>query len=123
MGNMTVTVLSGPERRRRWTSAEKLRMVEESLAPEAMVAEVARRHDIHPNLLHLWRRQARNGLLSGGDGPRFVPVAVAAAPEAAGVTVQPGAGVGPLIEVVLRNGRLLRVPEGIAPACVVALAN
>jgi transposase len=54
-----VTVLPGPERRRRWTSAEKARMVEESLAGDASVAEVARRHDIHPNLLHLWRRQAR----------------------------------------------------------------
>jgi transposase len=27
---MTVTVLPGPERRRRWTTAEKLRIVEES---------------------------------------------------------------------------------------------
>jgi transposase len=46
---MTVTVLSGPDRRRRWTFAEKLRMVGEFLAPEAIIAEVARRHDIHPN--------------------------------------------------------------------------
>jgi transposase len=56
-----LTVLPGPERRRRWTSAEKARIVEESLAGDASVAEVARRHDIHPNLLHLWRRQARLG--------------------------------------------------------------
>src|SRR5579862_6582598 len=54
-----VTVLPGPERRRRWTSAEKARIVEESLAPGTSVAEVARRHDIHPNLLHLWKRQTR----------------------------------------------------------------
>ena len=53
----TVTVLSGPERRRRWSLAEKARIVDESLAPEACVAEVARRHDIHPNLLHLWRKR------------------------------------------------------------------
>jgi len=50
---MTATVLSGAERRRRWTSAEKLRIVEESLTGEASVAEVARRHDVHANLLHL----------------------------------------------------------------------
>jgi hypothetical protein len=37
---MTATVLSGPERRRRWTRAEKLRLVEETLAPEAELAEV-----------------------------------------------------------------------------------
>jgi transposase len=73
------TVLSGPERRRRWSAAEKLGMVEESLAPGSRVTEVARRHDVHPNLLHLWRRQARGGLVSVGAGNRagFVPVAVA----------------------------------------------
>ena len=31
---MTVTVLPGPERRRRWTTAEKLRIVEESETAE-----------------------------------------------------------------------------------------
>jgi transposase len=45
---MTVTVLSGLERRRRWTRAEKLRLVEESLAQETSIAEIARRHDLHP---------------------------------------------------------------------------
>ena len=60
---MTVTVLSGPERRRRWTIAEKLRIVEESLASDAVASEVARRHDVHPNQLHAWRRMARLGLL------------------------------------------------------------
>jgi transposase len=65
----TVTVLSGPERRRRWAPAEKLRIVEESLAPGASVVEVARRHDVHRNLLTVWRRQARSGALGGGPGP------------------------------------------------------
>ena len=89
---MTVTLLCGPERRRRWTSAEKLRMVEECLAPQAIVAEVARRHDIHPNQLHAWRRQARLGLLTSGpvvaaqDGCRFVPVAVAPDSDVAGLS-------------------------------------
>ena len=59
----TVTVLASPERRRRWTEVEKQRIVEESLTADTTVAEVARRHDIHPNLLHLWRRQARQGRL------------------------------------------------------------
>ena len=72
----TVTVLSGPERRRRWSSSEKASIVEESLRPGAVVTAVARRHDVHPNLLHHWRRQAK---LAVGDGQRlhFLPVAVA----------------------------------------------
>jgi transposase len=53
-----VTVLSGQERRRRWTTAEKLRIVQESQAPGAMVSEIARRHDVHPNQLHSCRRTA-----------------------------------------------------------------
>jgi transposase len=51
----TGTVLVGRERRRRWTTSEKLRLVEESFAPGASVAEVARRHEVHPNQLHGWR--------------------------------------------------------------------
>ncbi len=126
----TATVLSGPERRRRWTAAEKARIVEESLATEAAsVAEVARRHDVHPNLLHAWRRQARTGTLvceqgAGtvpADDRRFSPVVIASdVPRAA--RSDAGAG-GAVIEVALRNGRLLRVPEDAAPARVAALAD
>ena len=118
---MTVTVLSGPERRRRWTSAEKLRIVEESLVAESSVIEIARRHDVHPNQLHAWRRQARLGLLGCGVAAvaqtecRFVPLAVAA--EGGQV------GLPQVIEVVLRNGRLLRLPEGVTPARAVVLAD
>ena len=57
------------------------------------------------------------------DGCRFARVAVA---SGGGVTVptRSDAGAGPaVIEVVLRNGRLLRVPEGVAAAHVVALAD
>jgi transposase len=126
----TVTVLSSPERRRRWTSAEKARIVDESLAAEASVAEVARRFDVHPNQLHLWRRQARLGIpMSGRDAggagegaARFVPVAVA---MNGGVGAKTGiaAIVEPVIEVVLRNGRMLRLPEGVAPARAANLAD
>src|SRR6476646_12001036 len=69
----TVTVLASPERRRRWTSAEKQRIVEESLTADTTVAEVARRHDIHPNLLHLWRRQARSGTVQPSCQPSGAP--------------------------------------------------
>jgi len=69
-----VTVLSSPERRRRWASSEKARIVEESLRPGAVVTMVARRHDVHPNLLHHWRRQAKRA--ADGGRLQFLPVAV-----------------------------------------------
>jgi len=123
----TATVLSGPERRRRWTSAEKARIVEESLAAEASVAEVARRHDVHANLLHAWRRQARTGMLVRGHDTRMVSAAgfspVVVASDVPRATRSDASAGGAVIEVVLRNGRLLRVPEDAAPGRVMALAD
>lgn len=126
---MTVaTILSGPERRRRWTAAEKLRIVEECSASDATVAEVARRHGIHPNQLHNWRRQAQHGVVSGGPavpaqgGCRFVPIAVAACCESADPPRIAAAGAA-VIELALRNGRLLRLAEGASPALIAALAD
>jgi len=117
----TVTVLSGPERRRRWTSTEKARIVEESLAPDASVAEVARRHDIHPNLLHLWRRQARTGnlaLIRADDAPASEVefAAVAVAPEERVSTVPSS-----MIEIKFANGTRLRITGSAEAATVSAL--
>jgi transposase len=123
----TVAVLSGPERRRRWTSAEKLRIVEESLAGEANVAEVARRHDVHPNLLHGWRRQARAGVLTcaveRGTAPdseaSFASVAVVPEPPAFAAPVQ-SAATG-VIEIELASGTRLRISGAVEPATVSAV--
>jgi transposase len=122
---MTTTILSGPERRRRRTSEQKLQIVRESLAAGAKVAAVARRHDVHPNLIYGWRRQMRNGVLSASPagGVQFVPVTVAAAAGNASTAAAPGLGSEPAIEVVLRNGRVLRVSDGVAPTRAAALAD
>jgi transposase len=118
-----VTVLAGPERRRRWTTAEKLRLVEESLTAGLSVAEFARQRDIHPNLIHLWRRQARTGALAAGRSEtkvRFAPVAMApvVTPSREG-----GDGDAAMIEVVLRNGRVLRLWESVAPGDAARFAD
>ena len=83
----TVTVLPGPERRRRWTTAEKLRIVEESLNAGISVVEFARQRDLHPNLVHTWRWQARKGMLSetSNGEARFAPVAIVPATDACGL--------------------------------------
>ena len=70
-----VAVGEGPEGGRRWASSEKAVVVEESRRPGAVVTSVARRHDVHPNQLHHWRRQAKCRL-EGGEGLKFLPVAV-----------------------------------------------
>jgi transposase len=80
-----VTVLSGPERRRRWSPPEKASIVEESLRPGAVVTAVARRHDVHPNLLHYWRRRAKRAV-EDDRGLKFLPVAMTLASRPASMT-------------------------------------
>jgi transposase len=41
---MRVEVLGGVERRRRWSRDDKMRIIKETLAPGAVVTEIARRH-------------------------------------------------------------------------------
>ena len=120
----TVTVLPGPERRRRWTTTEKLRLVAESSASGLSVVDFARRHDVHPNLVHAWRRQAKTGELSAtSDGEaRFVPVAVATQ-SSVSAAPENDVGAGSLLEVVLRNGRVLRLSDRMAPARAALLAD
>ena len=93
----------------------------ESLAPNAVVTDVARRHEISTSLLYTWRRQALTGLLRG-----FTPVRVAAD---AGSAMLPAldahdkvvaeenrsqAARSPgLIEVVWPNGIVVRVDAGV----------
>lgn len=73
----------GSRRRRRWTAAEKGRIVAEAVAPGAVMAAVARRHDLAPQHLSNWVRAAKCGRLilpgigeSGAleSGLGFVPV-------------------------------------------------
>jgi transposase len=59
-----VEILDGPERRRRWTTAEKLEMVQETYEPGVTVSLVARRRGVAPNQLFGWRRLAAQGALT-----------------------------------------------------------
>jgi transposase len=72
-----IEIVTGRERRRRWSVAEKLRIVVESQEPGARVCDVAARHDVSASLLHGWRRLARDGRLSLGNVMDFVPVRLA----------------------------------------------
>jgi transposase len=54
-------VITGPERRRRWSAEQKRAIVAESLAPGAVVTEIARRADICPGQIYRWRREIRVG--------------------------------------------------------------
>jgi transposase len=74
-----IEILDGRERRRRWTTAEKLAMVEETYAPDVTVSLVARRNGVQPNQLFHWRKLAAQGALTATSGAAE-PSARAAAP-------------------------------------------
>jgi transposase len=85
-------------RRRRWSAAEKLRIVEESFSGPRLASATARRHGISNQLLFAWRKAYRKGQF--GDIPGFVSAII--------VPEQPekGSGLGgSQIEIVSANGR------------------
>jgi transposase len=93
-------VITGPERRRRWSSEQKRAIVAASLAPGAVVTEIARRAEIGPGQIYRWRREI-------GVGHGFAPVLVA--------PVEDGAGCGavPAIEIEFTGKARVRIPASI----------
>lgn len=107
-------VLSGPERRRRWTFKQKARVVAESLAPGAVASEVARRHGIHPNQLYGWRREVRETAAP----TEFVAVTLAADPI---TKAFPASRPGEVSGIELRIGDAeLRIGRDVDPRAIVA---
>jgi transposase len=95
--------------RRRWTLAEKRRIVAESEAAPRQVSATARRYGLSPSHLFWWRRLARDGRLGAtAPGVTFAEAVIACdgAKAASGPT-----NVQSRIEIVLRDGlRLLADP-------------
>jgi len=102
-------VLSGPERRRRWSVEEKLRVLAQSMAPGSSPSLACRMHGISTGQLSTWRKQFRSGELTG-----FVPVSViadSALPEPVAVpdvNNDAPTAIG-MIEIELPSGVKLRV--------------
>ena len=116
-----VEVITGPQRRRRWSEEEKRAIVAESLAPGAVVSEVARRADVGPGQIYRWRRE----FCAVADG--FAQVLIAA-PEMAAITAADGAACGePAIELEFAGKVRVRIPGSVradlAAAVVKALSR
>jgi transposase len=107
-----VEVLSGPERRRRWSADQKRTIVAEAFSAGASVCEVARRVDVVPGQIYRWRHELR----AAASG--FSEVVVSAEPSTRLAV--------PALEIEL--GRDIRVriaasaPKELASAVIKALA-
>ena len=105
--------------RRRWTAAEKRRIVAESYGGRGEVSATARRHGLSGGQLFTWRRLAREGRF-GDEAAALVPVEIvvpAASGLAAteerghdeGATVAKGPRSAGSILIELGYGRRIRV--------------
>ncbi len=57
-----VELISGPERRRRWSEEQKRAIVAEAFALGASASAVARRTDIGTGQIYRWRRELRGAV-------------------------------------------------------------
>ena len=124
-----VEIITGRERRRRWSVQDKLRLVAEMAEPGMRVRAVAARHGVCESLLFTWRRQVRDGVLVAAEMPVFMPVQMLGTPLGApGLSrpeptspVLPPAPARPqagLIEIELGDGRQVRVGADVNQAAL-----
>jgi transposase len=112
MAKTQIEVITSVERRRRWSAAEKERLVAASLEPGASVLALAREAGLHPTQLYRWRRQlcTRQGATAG-----FAPVQIIGEPGAPGLPAPVG-----VIEIELADGTRLRITGTVDAATVTA---
>lgn len=109
-------VISGTGRRRRFSGDFRARIVEETLAPDAVVSQIARRHGLTPQQVFTWRRQARNASRES-DAPMFVPAVIEEQPTGRPAAAERSGGI---IEIEI-GGSLVRVGRGADAGTVAAV--
>lgn len=109
-------VISGSGRRRSFSGDFKTRVVEETLAPGAVVSWIARRHGLSPQQVFTWRRQARQAS-GAGAAPIFVPAVIDEQPASGRAVPQQTASV---VEIDI-CGSVVRVGRGADVGTVVAV--
>ena len=105
-----ITLLTGPERRRRWNDDERRRILAAAFAPGAVVSTVSRQFEVSTSLIYKWRQQA----LAGEPADAFAPAVMLAEPVAAAPPDTPA------IIVELANGARLRIGSHASAALVTA---
>jgi transposase len=108
-----VEVITSVQRRRRWSRAEKERIVAAALEPGAVASEIARAAGIHTSQLFRWRQQ----LCERVQTPvAFNPVAIAAEPGLPASGEKAG-----VIEIEFAAGGRMRIAGPVDTSTVSAL--
>ena len=105
------TVISGVERRRRWSDDQKRALVEAAIAPGASVAAIARDADVASSSIYRWRRE----LCGKAVVPRgFAAVTVHSDPNSIGPR-----SASDMLVIEIR-GATIRVPNGTSASLLAA---
>lgn len=106
-----VEILTGAERQRRWSTEVKLSILQEAFSADGSVSDVARRHDILPQQIYAWRKKFSPPELKSPETVSFIPVSLIGASESPsdGSVRSSVRSRRKDVEIVLRNGRLLRI--------------
>ena len=113
MTKTQVEVITSVQRRRRWSQAEKERVVAAALEPGATILGVAREFGVHASQVFRWRHQLCSPVAAPASG--FTAVAITAEPDASASPVQG------LIEVELGTGARIRISGAADVATVTAV--
>jgi transposase len=117
MTKTQVEVITSVQRRRRWSRAEKERIVAAAMEPGAVASEIARAAGIHTSQLFRWRQQ----LCERAQIPAaFNAVAIAPAPGPGTVSPSSPESAG-VIEIEFATGGRMRISGPVATSTVSAL--
>jgi transposase len=104
MTKTQVEVITSVQRRRRWSRAEKERIVAAAIEPGASASEVARAEGIHSSQLFRWRQELCGPARAAP--PRFSAVTVVGGPAAGEGSSQPPPAA---IEIEFVSGTRMRI--------------
>lgn len=103
-----VHVITGVERRRRWSDEQKRAIVAAAFSPGAVVTDVARQADVSGSLIYRWRREL------AAERVGFAEVVMLPDRTAPTTTV---------IEVELADRARIRIPASIPPELAAAVVK
>src|SRR3954451_19354965 len=111
-----VEVITSVQRRRRWSRAEKERIVASAIAPGAVASEVARAAGIHSSQLFRWRQELCD---RAATPTAFNPVLVA--PDVGAVSPASPPEPPGVIEIEFASGGRMRITGAVDVPTVSAL--
>jgi transposase len=118
-----IEVITSVQRRRRWSRAEKERIVAAAIEPGAVASEVARAAGIHTSQLFRWRQElCRSARSVPESAPSFSAVTIAAAPpELATMPALSPPPVSSVVEIEFASGVRMRIAGAVDPLMASAM--